>query len=75
MNSNWTQEKLSDCTVDENITYGVVQPGKACDDGIPMIRVNNFDDGKLIDLDTALKISKEVSQNIIVLVYRVEKFC
>lgn len=51
--------RLIDCTIDGNISYGIVQPGQHQDDGIPIIRVNNVNNGQL-DLTNALKVSPDI---------------
>lgn len=44
-----------------NIAYGIVQPGKPVDHGIPMIRVNNFDHGR-IELSKIMQVSPEIEK-------------
>lgn len=44
-----------------NIAYGIVQPGKSVDHGIPMIRVNNFDHGR-IELSNIIQVSPEIEE-------------
>ncbi len=44
-----------------NIAYGIVQPGKTVDHGIPMIRVNNFDNGR-IELSNIIQVSPEIEE-------------
>lgn len=44
-----------------NIAYGIVQPGKPVDHGIPMIRVNNFDHGR-IELSNIMQVSPEIEK-------------
>ncbi|MCP2085943.1 UNVERIFIED_ORG: type I restriction enzyme S subunit [Paraburkholderia sediminicola] len=56
---NWTYQPLAACALDGSITYGVVQPGTAQAEGVPLVRVNNFRDGR-IDLTDLMKISPEV---------------
>lgn len=51
---------LATLVVDENISYGVVQPGHEVSDGIPMIRVKDIRNGT-IDGREPLYISREVS--------------
>ncbi|MEW8460503.1 MAG: restriction endonuclease subunit S [Candidatus Thiodiazotropha endolucinida] len=55
----WECKRLVDCTVDGVISYGIVQPGKHDDDGIPVIRVNNINNGQL-SLSDVLKVSPEI---------------
>jgi len=57
--SGWECKTLIDCTEDENISYGIVQPGQQVNDGISVIRVNNVNHGQL-DLTNVLKVSPEV---------------
>ena len=57
----WKLKPLLDCTSDGNLSYGVVQPGKHRDDGIPILRVNNFENGAL-DLSSMLKIDPSIEQ-------------
>lgn len=59
--SNWTCKRLLECTEDENISYGIVQPGQNDTSGIPIIRVNNFSNGSL-DLSTVLRVSPEIEK-------------
>jgi type I restriction enzyme S subunit len=55
----WTFVPLEDCAVPGSISYGVVQPGAPVTVGIPVIRVNNFSDGRL-DLSDVLRVEPEV---------------
>ncbi len=55
----WSCKRLADCTIDGNISYGIVQPGKHVDDGVPVIRVNNVNNGQL-ELSGVLKVSPEI---------------
>ena len=57
----WNLKPLLDCTSDGNLSYGVVQPGKHRDDGVPILRVNNFENGAL-DLSSMLKIDPSIEQ-------------
>jgi type I restriction enzyme S subunit len=57
--AGWKSMQLIDCTTDNVISYGIVQPGQHTDGGIPIIRVNNFGNGKL-DLSTVLKVTPEI---------------
>lgn len=55
----WTYQSLDTCVQGGSITYGVVQPGTAQVEGIPLVRVNNFRDGR-IELADLMKISPEI---------------
>jgi len=55
----WTYASLDTCCQKNSITYGVVQPGAALDDGKPLIRVNNFRDRHL-DLSDVMFIAPEI---------------
>ncbi len=57
---NWPQYPLQFFVdPDRSISYGVVQPGKSKEDGVPIIRVNNFRDG-YIDTHDSLTIDTEI---------------
>ena len=55
----WEVKRLIDCTRDGNLSYGVVQPGAHDENGVPLIRVNNFKDGHL-QLDDVMRVSPAV---------------
>ncbi|MBX9831892.1 MAG: restriction endonuclease subunit S [Burkholderiaceae bacterium] len=55
----WSYAPLETCSEKKSITYGVVQPGAALDAGKPLIRVNNFKDGRL-DLSDVMYISPDI---------------
>ncbi len=57
--ADWKSLPLIECTTDNVISYGIVQPGQHSDSGIPIIRVNNFGNGQL-DLSTVLKVTPEI---------------
>ncbi len=57
----WTYKTLDSCTLKASISYGVVQPGQALSEGVPLVRVNNFCDGR-IDLVDIMKISPEIEE-------------
>jgi type I restriction enzyme S subunit len=56
----WDEVPLSELT-SANVTYGVVQPGAAVPDGVPMIRVNNFS-GHTLNLVDVMRISHAVER-------------
>ena len=55
----WQYQELGNCVKPNSITYGVVQPGAPVEDGVPMIRVNNFRDS-YIDTADIIKIKPEI---------------
>ena len=57
--NGWIYKSLEECARKQSISYGVVQPGTALSEGIPIIRVNNFKDGR-IELSDLMKISPEI---------------
>jgi type I restriction enzyme, S subunit len=57
--AGWRAEPLVNCTSDGNISYGIVQPGRPTPHGIPMLRVNNIQNGSL-DLGEVLQVSAEI---------------
>lgn len=60
--SNWPTHPLSDFIDPErSICYGIVQPGSAIDDGVPVVRVNNFRNGRL-DTSDVLRVSMSIEE-------------
>lgn len=59
--NGWVYRTLGSCTSDGSISYGVVQPGTPVVQGVPILRVNNFCDGRL-DLSDVLKISPAIEE-------------
>ncbi len=57
----WDCKRLSDCTLDGNISYGIVQPGSHDIHGVPVIRINNIKNDQL-DLSDVLKVSPEIEK-------------
>lgn len=57
----WPTASLVDCTEDGQISYGVVQPGQSCPDGIPIVRVNNIG-AESLDISDVLRISPEIEE-------------
>lgn len=55
---DWKAVALADLTLTPP-TYGVVQPGQDSKDGVPMVRVNNFQ-GHTLDLTDVMRIAPEV---------------
>lgn len=59
--TGWEFKRLIDCTSDRTISYGIVQPGRLDPNGIPIIRVNNFNKGRL-QLEDVFKVSPEIEK-------------
>lgn len=57
--NGWSQKRLIDCTSDGLISYGIVQPGKHQENGVPVIRVNNFGTNGL-ELADVIKVAPDV---------------
>lgn len=57
--AGWSYARLEECVQPKSITYGVVQPGVPVQDGVPIIRVNNFRENRL-DFAELMKISPEI---------------
>jgi type I restriction enzyme S subunit len=57
--SGWFFSPLEECVQKSSISYGVVQPGVAVTDGVPIIRVNNFH-GTRINLSDVMRITPEI---------------
>lgn len=57
----WRYVPLEACAKPKSITYGVVQPGAPVQDGVPIIRVNNFSDTR-INLAEVMKIAPEIER-------------
>ena len=57
---DWDEVPLSELT-SANVTYGVVQPGSPVSDGVPMIRVKNFNSHTL-NLNEVIRISHDVER-------------
>lgn len=55
----WSVRPLLECTADNVISYGIVQPGSHDENGIPVLRVNNFNNNNL-DTSSVLRVSPEV---------------
>ena len=55
----WEVRPLIECTSDGVVSYGIVQPGAHDEEGVPIVRVNNFDNNTL-DTSSVLRVSHEV---------------
>lgn len=60
--NGWPTKALIDCTADGVISYGIVQPGQNKNDGVPIVRVNNFKQGRL-DVSDVLRVAASVEDN------------
>lgn len=61
---NWVYKSLDRCAKANSISYGVVQPGSPMANGVPLIRVNNFSDGRVNPKDL-LRISPEIESKYV----------
>ncbi|HEC1605882.1 restriction endonuclease subunit S [Pseudomonas aeruginosa] len=55
----WEYQPLDQLSKPSSVTYGVVQPGAALSTGVPIIRVNNFRDGR-IELADLMRIDPAI---------------
>lgn len=55
----WEYQPLDQLSKPGSVTYGVVQPGAALSTGVPIIRVNNFRDGR-IELADLMRIDPAI---------------
>jgi type I restriction enzyme S subunit len=58
---HWELKTLVQLTEPKNISYGIVQPGKHDSDGVPIIRVNNFNAIGL-DVSDALRVTPDIAK-------------
>jgi type I restriction enzyme S subunit len=66
-NINYSFKKIpfSKLLVDESISYGIVQPGVETEfDSVPVIRVNNFSEGK-INIDDVKKVASDIEEKFL----------
>ena len=52
---------LRECTSTGSVSYGIVQPGSHVESGVPIIRVNNINDGSL-DITSPLKVAPKIDE-------------
>jgi len=57
----WRYVLLGDLVEQPGICYGIVQPGSATIDGVPIVRVNNVRDGR-IDTTDVLRVDKSIEE-------------
>lgn len=58
--THWEVSSLAELTETKSVSYGIVQPGKHDPNGIPIIRVNNFNSNGL-DTNEVLKVSSAIA--------------
>ncbi len=56
---DWRYEALGDLVEERGVSYGIVQPGNATSDGVPIVRVNNIRNGR-IDTSDMLKVESSI---------------
>lgn len=57
----WNYVPLEQLAQKNSITYGVVQPGTHVDHGVPIVRVNNFNEGG-VDLSELMRIDPDIEK-------------
>jgi type I restriction enzyme S subunit len=56
----WVNRRLGDVVDKRGVTYGVVQPGPFVDEGVPLVRVADFQSGR-INSDSLVRIAPSVA--------------
>lgn len=63
--ADWVSSELFEiCDPDRKITYGIVQPGQLHEEGIPIVRVNNFR-GNGLDLTDRLAVAPDIEMKYV----------
>ncbi len=57
--TGWTYTALEELLEKRSLSYGIVQPGSHSPDGVPIVRVNNLRDGRIIENDV-LRVSRDI---------------
>jgi len=52
---------LRECTSTGSVSYGIVQPGQHVENGVPIIRVNNINNG-IVDITNPLKVHHQIDE-------------
>lgn len=61
--SDWKEIEFANILKDESISYGIVQPGSHIEiDGVPIIRVQNIKNGKIV-ADDIKKVAKSIEES------------
>ena len=56
---DWPAVPLGSLVDERGISYGIVQPGSDCEVGVPIIRVNNLVDGRIVT-DEVKRVSPDI---------------
>jgi type I restriction enzyme S subunit len=59
--AGWAYARLGDLLEPDGLSYGVVQPGSVDSDGVPVLRVKNLRNGRILADDVA-RVSVEIEQ-------------
>ena len=59
----WSYEVLGNLVGDPGICYGIVQPGRETEGGVPIVRVNNIRNRR-IDTDDVKRVAPSVADKI-----------
>lgn len=57
----WSYVPLEQLAQKNSVTYGVVQPGTHVEHGVPIVRVNNFKEGR-VELSELMRIDPEIEE-------------
>jgi type I restriction enzyme S subunit len=57
----WSYVPLEQLAQKNSVTYGVVQPGTHVEHGVPIVRVNNFKEGR-VELSDLMRIDPEIEK-------------
>ncbi|WP_223530894.1 restriction endonuclease subunit S [Pseudomonas sp. GL-R-19] len=57
----WSYVPLEQLAQKNSVTYGVVQPGTHVEHGVPIVRVNNFKEGR-VELSELMRIDPEIEK-------------
>jgi len=55
----WSYSPLSRLVTERGISYGIVQPGSHDPEGVPIVRVNNLKNGRIV-IDDVLRVAPEI---------------
>lgn len=63
MSGDGFSRPLGELVDERGITYGIVQPGSAVADGVPILRVNNFTNNGTLQLADVLRVDASIEAN------------